>query len=68
MWGNLKQCKEVMGKSKVGAIMVRMRMEGMIHADIWGKTIQEKNRKSSARWRNSKEADVCAAHKMRLEK
>lgn len=57
-----------MGKSKVGAIMVRMRMEGMIHADIWGKTIQEKNRKSSARWRNSKEADVCAAHKMRLEK
>lgn len=35
-----------MGKSKVGAIMVRMRMEGMIHADIWGKTIQRRTGKA----------------------
>lgn len=68
VWGKLKQYKEVMGKSRVGAIMVKMRMEGMIHADIWRKTIQEKNRKGSACWRNSKEADVYVAHKMRLEK
>lgn len=46
----------------MGAILVRVRSEGVIQAGNWGKATQA-NSKGLACWSDSKEADVCAAQK-----
>lgn len=54
----MQRGKGLMGKSRVGAVVVRVRRTGMIHADVWGKAIQAKHCKGLTWWRNSKEAGV----------